>query len=360
MFLRRVASKIIPKSIVLEYQCSRFDRSKTIYNNRSFNDYLTEFYPLIVSKREAVDSGKVQSDILRSFFKYGVRPDEYYLYNYIDIDNSERNSYLSQRSKDRLLIDYYGPKWGLLLSDLKDKYSFYKYVSPYFKRDVICVKNNEDFDAFESFLHNHSSVFAKQISGYCGLGARVIDNSSHSRRPEDIFNELLQDGEWILEETIQQDSSLAQFNPTSINTIRFPSFRHGNIVNPVFPCLRVGRYGSIVDNAGRGGVFVSVDKDSGIIVSDAFDERGNMFKTHPDSNICFKGFPIPKWNELLDLIVDAHLSLPSRHVYVAFDVALSNKGWCIVEGNWGDFVLQQVSLQRGLKKEFRNYLGSFV
>ena len=52
----------------------------------------------------------------------------------------------------------------------------------------------------------------------------------------------------------------------------------------------------------------------------------------------------------------AHLSLPENQVYVAFDFALSEKGWVIVEGNWGDWVLQQTSLERGFRKEFTSLL----
>ena len=50
------------------------------------------------------------------------------------------------------------------------------------------------------------------------------------------------------------------------------------------------------------------------------------------------------------------MALPDNQVYVAFDFALSDSGWCIVEGNWGDLFLQQLSLKKGLRKEFVSLL----
>ena len=120
--------------------------------------------------------------------------------------------------------------------------------------------------------------------------------------------------------------------------------------------MRFGRAGCIVDNAGQGGMFVSINQKTGEIISDAFDEKGNVFTSHPDSKMTFRGFHIPQWDSLLEIVREAHLALPDNQVYVAFDFALSDNGWCLVEGNWGDWILQQVSLQKGLKKEFVSFL----
>lgn len=83
---------------------------------------------------------------------------------------------------------------------------------------------------------------------------------------------------------------------------------------------------------------------------------GHEYDCHPDSKKQFKGFTIPRWNELLEEAKQAHLSLSGKQVYVAFDFALSEKGWVIVEANWGDFVLQQTALKRGLKYNFLQLL----
>ena len=206
-----------------------------------------------------------------------------------------------------------------------------------------------------SFCNRHHQIFAKQNKGNCGIGARLF-SITDDEEAKKVFDELLSSGEWIIEELIRQDSVISQINASSINTVRFPSFKKNGVVKCVFPCMRFGRGGSIVDNAGQGGVFVSIDQNTGEIVTDAFDEKGNCFVSHPDSGITFRGFRIPQWEDLIDLVKRAHLALPDDQVYVAFDCALSDKGWCLVEGNWGDWILQQISLKRGLRNEFISFL----
>lgn len=100
------------------------------------------------------------------------------------------------------------------------------------------------------------------------------------------------------------------------------------------------------------GIFASIDIKTGAIISNGFDELGHEYKCHPDSNVRFKYFVVPKWDELLEEAKQAHLSLSEKQIYVVFEFALSVKGWVIVEANWGDFVLQQTALKRGLKTEF--------
>ena len=104
-------------------------------------------------------------------------------------------------------------------------------------------------------------------------------------------------------------------------------------------------------------MLVKINQETGEIITDAIDEKGHVFVSHPDSKVTFRGFRIPQWDSIVEIIKDAHLALPDDQVYVAFDLALSDKGWCIVEGNWGDWILQQASLQRGLKNEFVSLLN---
>ena len=334
-------------------QIVAFDESKVVYNGKTYKSYWEEFYGnahLSLFSRIKV---KVQARI--AFLEGGFRPDEFCLYGLENKKKEMRDLYLSRKKKDEYLISYYDPGWRNVFFVLRDKYVFYTNLKDFYKRDVTYLKNEEDRLSFLTFCNQHPHIFAKLNRGGCGIGARSF-SISDVEQANAIFDELLSSGEWIVEELIKQDSSISMFNSSSINTIRFPSFKKNGVVKCVFPCMRFGRSGSIVDNAGQGGVFASIDQKSGEIISDAFDEKGNVFAFHPDSKIPFRGFRVPQWEDLLELVQKAHLALPDNQVYVAFDFALSEKGWCIVEGNWGDWILQQVSLQRGFRKEFVSFL----
>ena len=78
--------------------------------------------------------------------------------------------------------------------------------------------------SFLSFCNKHHKVFAKLNKGNCGNGARSL-NIKDDEQAGIIFDELISSGEWIIEELIIQDPVISAFNSSSINTIRFPSFR---------------------------------------------------------------------------------------------------------------------------------------
>lgn len=178
----------------------------------------------------------------------------------------------------------------------------------------------------------------------------------HLEDPRPLFDDLLASGTWIAEELVVQSAEMEAWNPSSVNTVRINSFRKDVDCLVHTPFLRVGRKGSIVDNGGAGGVFCSIDAETGVVATDGFTERGDVFKEHPDSGQAFKGEQIPRWQELLALSREIHLSLPEAFRYVGFDFALTDAGWVLIEGNWGQYVAQQVTWERGMKQDFESLM----
>jgi hypothetical protein len=353
--IRRLVKKITPPCLLYYYRKWSFDESNVIYKGVSYNEFMET---ALEASRPGITGEKRRAllkDMKKVYLKDGTRPDEYLLYNYDSKSQQDRSTYLPQRLKDVTLIDYYGYDGSKLIRQLRDKYQFFLLAKPFFKRDVVRIAEKNDWSQFEQFCKEHSRFICKIINGGCGVGVR-IEEVKDSDRAKDLFEELIGKGKWIIEELIKQDPLLSSFNDSSVNTVRFPSFRHGNEVKQNYPCIRFGRRGYIVDNAAQKGVFASVDIRTGKIISNGFDELGHEYEVHPDSKVRFKEFQIPKWTELLEEARLAHLSLPEKHTYVAIDFALSEKGWVIVEANWGDWVLQQTSLKQGLKKEFLELL----
>jgi hypothetical protein len=150
---------------------------------------------------------------------------------------------------------------------------------------------------------------------------------------------------------------MAVWNNSCVNTVRMTSFICTDGKHVILqPFIRTGRNGAIVDNAGAGGIFAVFDPETGIVITDGVDESGNRFEKHPDSNIVYRGWQIPYYNELKTLTEIVHRSLPKYHKYVGFDFALSTKGWLLVEGNWGQFV-GQIAEQKGVRYQFEKLMG---
>ena len=97
--------------------------------------------------------------------------------------------------------------------------------------------------------------------------------------------------------------------------------------------FRTGRGLSIVDNAGAGGIMAGVNPISGIVITDAADEAGNMYSSHPDTGFEFKGFQIPRWDELCHVMSECAKMFPNIRM-IGWDMALSDsRGWQVIEGN---------------------------
>ena len=88
---------------------------------------------------------------------------------------------------------------------------------------------------------------------------------------------------------------------------------------------------------------------------DGYDELCNVYAKHPDTGLTFKGWQVPKWQELLVLVEKIHRTNLSHHVYIAWDFALSDDGWVLIEGNWGQMASQYAD-HIGLKEQFIEYI----
>lgn len=208
---------------------------------------------------------------------------------------------------------------------------------------------------FKEFSQKHPDLFIKSnmLSKGRGTGLYHVSNDEEAEKLYKRFEQ--EGGEWIVEEKIEQDSQMGQWNESSVNTVRLPAVLNSDKWTVIGPFFRTGRRGSVVDNAGAGGVFACIDPLSGIIKTDGIDEEGHYYPAHPDSGLAFKGWQIPYWKELLNMAEEIQRSMP-HHKYVGWDFALTKKGWILIEGNWGQFV-SQYNDHIGLKKQFFTLLG---
>ena len=231
---------------------------------------------------------------------------------------------------------------------LFNKYSAYLHFKEDYKRDVIIVRNNESSKEFSSFCHSHPVFVVKPLDLNCGRGIQIID----IRQEFNAFERLLEMNPkgFIVEELIKQDESLSKLHPTSINTLRINTVNFGTTVDIKWPCLRIGRGGSIVDNAGAGGVFGAIDEQTGVIIK-VSDEFHHTFEEHPDTGIPLVGLKVPKWKEACILAKRLAEALPGCR-FIGWDFALTDKGWAMVEGNHSPLLIWQIAAGLGIRNDF--------
>ena len=140
---------------------------------------------------------------------------------------------------------------------------------------------------------------------------------------------------WIVQERIiNQLNFMAQFHPSSINTIRVVTIKHDDCIDAVCAFARFGVNGRGNDNWSSGGVLVGVDVKTGLMQNYALYKPGFGTKcfAHPTSGTEFKGKMIPGWNEILLYVKSLHELFYDLHS-IGWDVCLTENGPMIIEGN---------------------------
>ena len=128
---------------------------------------------------------------------------------------------------------------------------------------------------------------------------------------------------FVVEEVLATSDALKIINPDSVNTFRIATYLFHGEVHHMPAVLRLGRRGSVVDNASAGGVFVGI-KDDGILndyaFTNAFDKKYNV---HPDTGFQFSGHFVPGFPDLLEKVKRMHLLFPSLKI-INWDMTLDS------------------------------------
>ncbi|MBQ9475746.1 MAG: hypothetical protein IJU69_05790 [Bacteroidales bacterium] len=316
---------------------------------KAFDTYLT---PQQRQDRKLMQ--ELTDDIVKCWLLYRALPYEYFAYDFRNSSDSRRASFMTDIDKNSACKKYTDLK--AFQRDVLDKYSFYTLMEPFFGRRVTKVDNSTDKEEFINFALEVKHLFCKLSKGSRGNGAFPADIQSRGDA-EDLFSRLTAsaDEEWVIEQRIVQSAEMAQWNASCVNTVRLPSFITKDGFKVLDPFFRTGRAGSVVDNAGQGGVFAAIDPQTGVLITDGVDEAGHTYPVHPDSGLSFKGWQIPRWQELLQVAEKAHRSIPS-HKYIGWDFALTDDGWMLIEGNWGQ-MLGQYATKVGVRDLFMKYIS---
>jgi glutathione synthase/RimK-type ligase-like ATP-grasp enzyme len=212
----------------------------------------------------------------------------------------------------------------------EDKAVFNEKFDKYLKREWLYFGEN-DFEKFAEFISDKDKIIAKPLDECCGRGIDIYHMKDYE--PKALFDLLIANKAYLIEEVVEQDDVTNSMSPSSVNTIRIITIRNGEKVTLVAGCVRVSRSGNVVDNFNAGGLSGILDINTGKIVTDGYDKFRETFVTHPDTGTKFIGFEIPMWDEVVALVTEAAKVVPEVR-YIGWDVAISKKyGPLLIEGN---------------------------
>ncbi len=304
----------------------------------------------VINKKTKKNKFLLFCDIVYCGFKYQAGYYDYLEFEFYLLNKNQRSTYLT-RGLNNEIIRKYNNKDKFNLFD--DKVKFNEIFNKYLNRDWLLLDN---LDEFEKFIKNKKKIIVKPIDGVGGVGIEIININSRTDVSK-LFDRLKKNNQLLVESVIIQHNDLNKLYDKSVNTIRMFTFYKDGKVHYLSGILKIGN-GGVVDNFSSGGMYTFLD-ENGVVMVPAIDRDDNIIKIHPVSKKEILGFKVPLYKEAIDLVKKAALEVEDVS-YVGWDVAISDDGPVIVEGNCFPGVFQiKASLndkKEGILPLYRKYM----
>jgi hypothetical protein len=167
---------------------------------------------------------------------------------------------------------------------------------------------------------------------YCGPNGQHLDEAQLIRHIAELSRHR---GRYLIQECLRNHATLLDLGElTSLRITSCKTEAGGfEVTNATLKLALSGR-GS-VDNFHQGGAVAKVDIKNGTVgpASDSWMHRPCVWHdVHPATRALIAGRTLPLWHETIDLVERAHALFPDR-MMVGFDVAITDRGPVVIEGN---------------------------
>lgn len=279
-----------------------------------------------VSKKENKNFLGLVLDTGNCVFRYGFGLTDYLNYKLYNKNSKERKQYVSTKTENKFYETVspsaYKKRYTIkpdFLADFKD----------FTKRDFI-VPKEDNYNEFLEFLDKHEVFMSKPYDGLGGADVKK-EYSKDIENKEEYFNNAIKN-RIFLEELVKQHPDMNKLCEKSVNTMRIMTFNDHGKSRIIWMGLRVGNGINSIDNFHAKGMAVNIDINTGKLVGNAIDKDLNEYEEHPFTHVKFDGFQIPCFEEAKKMVLEASLR-SDKILVVGWDVAISDKGPVIIEGN---------------------------
>ena len=265
-------------------------------------------------------------DMIYCSFKYLAGYTDYFLFYFEELTNKERKTYITGGVNARYINHLNDKEY---YKYFRDKVLFNETFKEYLNRGYLDLRN-ATLDEFEQFVKKHPVIIVKPIDNTGGFNVEkyTIDKKTNIKN---LYDKLLKNNQTLVEECVVQHKDMSKLCASSVNTLRIVTIVRYNKTYIMLRSIRIGNGINVVDNFHSGGMFALLD-ENGKIITDAADREGKVFEYHPYTKVKIKGFQVPYFKEAIDMVKKASKKIPQIN-YVGFDIAISDKGPVIIEGN---------------------------
>lgn len=278
-----------------------------------------------ISKESNKSKMYVKIDMIKNFIRYKTGYTDYFKSNYINLSKKQKQDFVTSGNFFNIL-SYLNPREYRVLT--KDKLIFNQIFKDYINREFLDVRTATT-EELTKFIKGKKHVFAKPNTDFGGHNIEKI-KTKDIKDIRKFKNQLMNNKQFLLEEEIIQAKEIDEMNPSTVNTLRVVTLYNKGEVHILGNFFRLG----LDDNPAlqcRDANFIL--NEDGTLASKIIDDDGKEYKKHPLTDYDLtKLKKLPYIKESYDLVIKAAKLIPEIR-YIGWDIALTDNGPTIIEGN---------------------------
>lgn len=285
-----------------------------------------------ISEQYGISLPWLHFDSLRSRFLHGFDTSEYLAFDVFNLNHKARKRFLSSRKAENFAraINHEAADE---IEIMNNKAKFNALFGQFIRRRWLYAADSSA-EELEKFLRDYEYVIVKPLDKKRGVGIRKLKCSELLSDVQQFYAEALKEN-LLLEEIVRQHPLISEVNPASVNTVRASTIRDKDGTVHFFAAsLRGGAANSVIDNLHNGGAQYPIDVKTGVIIRGGVTAAGQRNVCyHPSTQMKMIGLQIPNWEQVTETVMAA-AAIPKRLRYVGWDVAITEEGCELIEGNF--------------------------
>jgi hypothetical protein len=219
---------------------------------------------------------------------------------------------------------------------------------------------------------NNTRLLLKTVDGSYGAGllsilvqnGQIFDHHGTPLTVHDVFKYCHDyQRNFLIQPHLTPHPDVTSLMPgLALGTFRLVTLlqRQSQTVTIPYAFVRVPLRVNIIDNfvhGETGNMVCQIDVEHGTLMEGwgkpQVEPGMHRIERHPDTQVVFRGFRVPYWQEILSLVRRATTIFP-EFLTLGWDIAITDQGLSILEANWHyDPDLPQIVLNRGVKSELK-------
>lgn len=178
------------------------------------------------------------------------------------------------------------------------------------------------------YINGSPITFENALSAIANVGEAIIKPTFCSCNGRGVKHLLVQNGvdqksgmpiadllkgygkNYVIQEAIHQHEKLAALCPTSVNTIRIVTYRRNETdVVVIYAVMRIGKFGSEVDNTSAGGMTCGINEQGKLSKYAICSKPAGNFDRN-EEGLVFENYEVPHFDDVVATAKKMHLMLP--------------------------------------------------